>query len=145
VPVLRSWRAGNIMKRISCLFVIAMLASPESMISNARANTSFDGAWNVQITMDRGNCEPINRLTVDILDGALQHTAIPRSQFRTRWLVTVRSGCASLTAITGSVEADDCRRVLAPVHGMASVWRVPALVAGRLNATDLVATAAKMA
>jgi hypothetical protein len=62
------------MKRLSCLFVITMLASPESMISNARANTSFDGVWSVQITMDRGNCDPINRLTVDILDGAMQHT-----------------------------------------------------------------------
>jgi hypothetical protein len=61
------------MKRISCLFVMAMLASPLSTISNAYAETSFDGAWSVQITMDRGNCNPIDRLAVDIRDGAIQH------------------------------------------------------------------------
>src|SRR5216683_1924374 len=64
----------NIMKCLSCLFVVAMLASPESTISNAHANTSFDGAWSVQITMDQGHCDPINRLTVDIRDGAMQYT-----------------------------------------------------------------------
>jgi 2-methylaconitate cis-trans-isomerase PrpF len=61
------------MKHISGL-VMAMLASAVSVISNARADTSFDGAWSVQITMDRGNCNPINRLTVDIHDGALQYS-----------------------------------------------------------------------
>jgi hypothetical protein len=57
------------------LLVIAVFASPEAVIGNARANTSFDGAWSVQITMDRGNnCDPINSLAVVIRDGALQYT-----------------------------------------------------------------------
>jgi hypothetical protein len=62
------------MKPISCLFVMAALASPESTISNAYAETSFDGAWSVQITIDRGNCTPIDRLTVDIRDGVMQYS-----------------------------------------------------------------------
>jgi hypothetical protein len=62
------------MKRISSMFVMAMLASPGSTISNAHADTSFDGAWSVQIMIDRGNCNPINRLTVDIRDGAMQYS-----------------------------------------------------------------------
>jgi hypothetical protein len=60
------------MNDMSRLLVVVMLASPES-ISNAHANTSFDGAWSVQITMDRGNCSPINRLTVDIRNGVLRY------------------------------------------------------------------------
>jgi hypothetical protein len=59
---------------LSCLFAIATLASPELTISKAYANTFFDGSWSVQITMDRGNCDPINRLAVDIRDGAMQYT-----------------------------------------------------------------------
>jgi hypothetical protein len=62
------------MKRIPCLFVILLLVSPAPTIGNAYANTLFDGAWSVQITMDRGDCTPIDRLTVDIRDGAMQHT-----------------------------------------------------------------------
>ena len=58
---------------LSCLFAIATLACPELTISNAHASASFDGAWSVQITMDHGNCDPINRLTVDIRDGAMQY------------------------------------------------------------------------
>jgi hypothetical protein len=55
--------------------VIAALANPEAVIGSARANTSFDGAWSVQIMMDRGNnCDPINGLAVVIRDGALQYT-----------------------------------------------------------------------
>jgi len=50
-----------------------MFANPESTISYAHANTSFDGAWSVQITMDRGNCDPINRLNVDIRHGAMEY------------------------------------------------------------------------
>jgi hypothetical protein len=57
------------------LLVIAALANSGSVIGNARANTSFDGAWSVQITMDRGNnCDPISGLSVVIRDGALQFT-----------------------------------------------------------------------
>jgi hypothetical protein len=67
-------RGGNIMKPISCLFVMAALASPGSTISNAHAETSFDGAWRVQIMIDRGNCDPVDRLTVDIRDGAMQYS-----------------------------------------------------------------------
>ncbi len=37
------------------------------------AQTPFDGAWSVLITMDRGNCHPIDRLGVDIRDGGLQY------------------------------------------------------------------------
>jgi hypothetical protein len=44
------------------------------MISNARADTFFDGVWSVQIMMDRGNCNAISRLVVDIRDGALQYS-----------------------------------------------------------------------
>jgi len=62
------------MKRISCMFVMAMLAGTESTISNANADTFFDGAWSVQIMIDRGNCTTIDRLTVDIRDGALQYS-----------------------------------------------------------------------
>jgi len=58
----------------SCMFVMAMLAGTESTISNAHADTSFDGAWSVQILIDRGNCNSIDRLTVDIRDGALQYS-----------------------------------------------------------------------
>jgi hypothetical protein len=57
---------------LSCLFAFATLACSALTIGNAYANTSFDGAWSVQITMDHGNCDPINRLTVDIRDGAMQ-------------------------------------------------------------------------
>ena len=59
---------------LSCLFAIATLASPGLTIGNAHANTSFDGAWSVQIAMDRGNCDAINRLNVDIRDGAMHYT-----------------------------------------------------------------------
>jgi hypothetical protein len=62
------------MKRMSCMFVMAVLASHESTISSAHADTSFDGAWSVQIMMDRGNCNPINRFAVDIRDGAMQYS-----------------------------------------------------------------------
>ena len=64
------------MKRTSirCLSAIAFLASPcDVVISNALASASFDGAWSVQITMDRGNCEPINALGVVIHDGSMQY------------------------------------------------------------------------
>jgi hypothetical protein len=57
---------------LSCVFAIATLAN-QSTGGRAYADTSFDGSWSVQITMDRGNCEPINRLTVDIRDGAMQY------------------------------------------------------------------------
>ena len=58
---------------LSCLFAIATLACPELTTSNAHANASFDGAWSVQITMDHGNCDAINRLAVDIRDGTMQY------------------------------------------------------------------------
>lgn len=58
---------------LSWLFAFATLAYSALTIGNAHANTSFDGAWSVQITMDHGNCDPINRLTVDIRDGAMQY------------------------------------------------------------------------
>jgi len=57
---------------LSCVFAIATLAN-QSTGGSAYAETSFDGSWSVQITMDRGNCEPINRLTVDIRDRAMQY------------------------------------------------------------------------
>jgi hypothetical protein len=55
------------------LCAIATLANPSAaaVIGSAHASTSFDGAWSVQVTMDRGNCDPINRLSVVIRDGAL--------------------------------------------------------------------------
>jgi len=62
----------NKFKSLSCFFAIATLAN-QSTSGSAYANTSFDGSWSVQITMDRGNCEPINNLTVDIRDGAMQY------------------------------------------------------------------------
>ena len=62
------------MKRISGMFVMAVLASPLPMFSSAHAETSFDGAWSVHITIDRGNCDPIDRLSVNIRDGALQYS-----------------------------------------------------------------------
>ena len=65
------------MKRISgcCLFVIVTLAMPgETGMGKARAQSPFDGAWSVLITMDRGNCDPINRLGVVIRDGALRYS-----------------------------------------------------------------------
>jgi hypothetical protein len=70
----RSPRGENIMKRISGMFVVAMLASPLPTFGNAHADTSFDGAWSVHITIDRGNCDPIDRLSVNIRDGALQYS-----------------------------------------------------------------------
>jgi hypothetical protein len=60
------------MKIMSCFFATAALAS-QSMINDANADTSFDGSWIVQITMDRGNCDPISQLTVDIHGGAMQY------------------------------------------------------------------------
>jgi hypothetical protein len=54
---------------------MVMLAGLESTISNARADTSFDGAWSVQIMVDRGNCNPIDQFTVDIRDGAMQYSS----------------------------------------------------------------------
>jgi hypothetical protein len=60
------------MKIMSCFLAIAALTS-QSMISNAYADRSFDGSWSVQITMDRGNCDPINQLAVDIRGGAMQY------------------------------------------------------------------------
>jgi hypothetical protein len=62
------------MKPVSCIFVMAMLASPKLTISDAHADTSFDGAWSVQITIDRGDCNAINRLTIDIREGVLQYS-----------------------------------------------------------------------
>jgi hypothetical protein len=56
------------------MFVTAMLASLGSTISNAHADASFDGAWSVQIMIDRGDCSPINRLIVDIRDGAMRYS-----------------------------------------------------------------------
>ena len=72
-----SWRRGNTSDMnkfvsLSCFFAVATLAN-QSAIGSAYADTSFDGSWSVQITMDRGNCEPINRLTVGIRDGAMQY------------------------------------------------------------------------
>ena len=58
---------------LSWFFAIATLAANQSTSGSAYADTSFDGSWSVQITMDRGNFEPINRLTVDIRDGAMQY------------------------------------------------------------------------
>jgi hypothetical protein len=65
------------MKRISCMSVMAMLASPGLMAGNAHAETAFDGAWSVQIMIDRGNCSPVTGLTVDIRDGAIQYSGDP--------------------------------------------------------------------
>jgi hypothetical protein len=65
------------MKRISCMSVMAMLASPGLTASNTHAETSFDGAWSVQIMIDRGNCDPVNRLAIDIRDGAIQYSGDP--------------------------------------------------------------------
>src|SRR5262250_563705 len=61
------------------------------------------------------------------------------SQFRVRWSMTVRSGCASPVAITRSLEAGGYRRVPAPVLGTAPDWQVRAPVAGQLNAFELAA------
>jgi hypothetical protein len=59
---------------LSLMFAIATLAMPgEAGMGKAHAQTPFDGAWSVLITMDRGNCDPIDRLGVDIRDGALQY------------------------------------------------------------------------
>jgi hypothetical protein len=62
------------MKRISCMFVMAMLTDAGSTIGNAHADTSFDGAWSVQIMVDRGDCKPVDRLMVDIREGAIQYS-----------------------------------------------------------------------
>jgi len=54
------------------MFTIATLAMPgEAGMGKAHAQMPFDGAWSVLITMDRGNCDPIDG--VDIRDGALQY------------------------------------------------------------------------
>src|ERR1700730_18660046 len=68
--------------------------------------------------------------------------AIPPSRFGAKWSVTVRSAGASPMVITAAMEAGGCRRTPAPVHGMAPVWRVRALAAGRLNASELAAVVA---
>jgi len=62
------------MKIMPCFFATAALAS-QSTINNAHADTSFDGSWIVQIVMDRGNCDPISQLTIDIRGGALQYVS----------------------------------------------------------------------
>ena len=59
---------------LSLMFAIATFAMPgEAGMGKDHAQTPFDGAWSVLITMDRGNCDPIDRLGVDIRDGALQY------------------------------------------------------------------------
>jgi hypothetical protein len=59
---------------LNLMFAIATLAIPdEAGMGKAHAQTPFDGAWSLLITMDRGKCDPIDRLGVDIRDGALPY------------------------------------------------------------------------
>jgi hypothetical protein len=99
----------------SCLFAIAALVMPgESGIGKAYAHASFDGAWSVQITMDRGNCDPINGLSVVIREGVLQYAGdsavsvhgqvVNDGQVRVRLISGGKSGSGSgrLSASSGA-------------------------------------------
>jgi hypothetical protein len=58
-----------------CLLTVMSLAvAGKTGIETARAGAAFDGAWTVKIMTDRGVCESIHRLNVDIHDGALAYS-----------------------------------------------------------------------
>jgi hypothetical protein len=64
------------MMRISSrgvLLIVTLAFANETGIGAVHAGTSFDGAWSVVITTDRGTCDPANRLSIDIRDGILQY------------------------------------------------------------------------
>jgi hypothetical protein len=60
------------MKRISIVLLVAASTSVATM-STSYAHTSFDGAWSVAITTDKGDCEPTRQLSISIQDGSVQH------------------------------------------------------------------------
>lgn len=64
------------MTRISLLCLLTTMtlgAAGTTAVDSAAAGADFDGAWNVRIMTDRGVCESIHNLNVDIRDGALAY------------------------------------------------------------------------
>jgi hypothetical protein len=69
-------------------------------IGTAHAATSFDGPWSVVITTDRGTCDPVNRLSIDIRDGILQYSGSA---------VLIRGRVANSGLVHVSVSRDNLR------------------------------------
>jgi hypothetical protein len=55
------------------LLIVILAFANETAIGTAYAGTSFDGAWSVAITTDRGTCDRANRLSIDVRNGILQY------------------------------------------------------------------------
>jgi hypothetical protein len=83
--------------------------------------------------MDRGNCDPIDRLGVDIRDGALQYAGDSAVSIRGQ---VVGDGRVRVRLTNGNQSASG-RGQLSASTGMAPVRRVRAPAAGRLNAAEL--------
>jgi hypothetical protein len=84
------------------LLIVTLAFANETAIGTAHAGTSFDGAWSVVITTDRGTCDPANRLSIDIRDGILQYigdsAVLIRGRVASNGLVQVRVGSGNLRA-----------------------------------------------
>jgi hypothetical protein len=83
--------------------------------------------------MDRGNCDPIDRLGVDIRDGALQYAGDSAVSIRGQ---VVGDGRVRVRLTNGNQSASGSGQLSAST-GMAPVRRVRAPAAGRLNAAEL--------
>jgi hypothetical protein len=120
---------------LSLMFAIATLAIPdEAGMGKAHAQTPFDAAWSVLITMDRGKCDPIDRLGVDIRDGALPYAGNSAVSIGGQVVGDSRVRVRLTNGNQSASGSDSCWRV--PVHGVAPVGRVRAPAAGRLNAGE---------
>jgi hypothetical protein len=52
---------------------VIIASASVAAISTLYAHSSFDGAWSVSITTDKGDCEPTRQLIISIQDGSVQH------------------------------------------------------------------------
>lgn len=65
------------MKRILMLCLLTVMSlgvAGQTAIESARAAATFDGAWTVMIMTQRGTCDSVHRLSIDIRDGALEYS-----------------------------------------------------------------------
>ncbi len=65
------------MKRISLLCLLTIMSfgvAGQTGIETARAGAAFDGAWTVMIMTQRGTCDSVQRLSIDIRDGAFEYS-----------------------------------------------------------------------
>jgi hypothetical protein len=126
---------------LSLMFATATLAMPgEAGMGKAHA-LPFEGAWSELITMDRGNCDPIDRLGVDIRDGALQYAGDSAVSIRGP---VVGDGRVRVRLANGNQSASGSGKLSA--SSGTGTWHGTGLAslcagAGRLNAAELAVAA----